>query len=157
MTYRVAQALQALKVALLLICCLTLLPVSSAHAQGVGQDRPSARTRRLPFKVILTGFLNTDPAPEALAVIQLGLTGFRGQYQLEVTSVAAPNAPGLTPQQIFLHRVGKRSADLDVTGPRDKLEKIAQSQPGTPLELTGWYAQRDGEFRLENVRIVGFE
>ncbi len=159
MTYRVTQALQALKVVLLLICCLTL-PVSSVDAQGgagVGGDRPSAKTRRFPFKVILTGFLNTDPAPEALAVIQLGLTGYRGQYQLEVTSVKAPNAPGLTPRQILLHRVGKRSADLDVTGPRDKLEKIAQSQPGTPLELTGWYAQRDGEFRLENVRIVGFE
>ena len=157
MTYRVTQAL---KIALLFICCFTLLPTSSVGAQGgagVGGDRPSAKTRRFPFKVILTGFLNTDPAPDALAVIQLGLTGYRGQYQVEVTSVKAPNAPGLTPRQIFLHRVGKRSADLDVTGPRDKLEKIAQSQPGTPLELTGWYAQRDGEFRLEKVRIVGFE
>ena len=53
--------------------------------------------------------------------------------------------------------LGKRLSDLDVTGPRNTLEKIAQSQPGTPLELTGWYAQRDGEFRLEKVRIVGFE
>ena len=151
---------QALKVLLLLICCLTLLPASFADAQGaagVGGDRPSAKTRRFPFKVILTGFLNTDPAPEALAVMQLGLTGYRGQYQLEVTSVKAPNAPGLTPRQILLHRLGKRLSDLDVTGPRNTLEKIAQSQPGTPLELTGWYAQRDGEFRLEKVRIVGFE
>ena len=61
---------QALKVLLLLICCLTLLPASFADAQGsagVGGDRPSAKTRRFPFKVILTGFLNTDPAPEELA------------------------------------------------------------------------------------------
>lgn len=145
---------------LLLFCCLSLLPASSVWAQGgvgVGGDRPSAKTRRFPFKVVVTGFLNTDPAPDALAVIQLGVTGYRGDFQLEVTNVTAPNSPQLTPRQIFLHRAGKRKADLDVTGPRDTLAKIAQAQPGTPLELTGWYAQRDGEFRLENVRIVGFE
>lgn len=143
------------------LCCVTLLWASAASAQwggvGTGSDRPTAKTRRAPFKVVMTGFLNTDPAPEALAVIQLGLTGYRGQYQLEVTTVKAPDVPRITPRQILLHRVGKRSADLDVTGPRDMLEKIAQSQPGTPLELTGWYAQRDGEFRLDKVRIVGFE
>ena len=105
----------------------------------------------------MVGFLNTDPAPDALAVIQLGLTGYRGTFQLEVTSITAPDSPRLTPRQIFLHRAGKREADLDVTGHRDVLAKIAQSQPGTPLELTGWYAQRDGEFRLDNVRIIGFE
>lgn len=145
---------------LLLVCCLSLLPASSVWAQGgvgVGGDRPSAKTRRFPFKVVVTGFLNTDPAPDALAVIQLGVTGYRGDFQLEVTNVTAPDSPQLTPRQIFLHRAGKRKADLDVTGPRDTLAKVAQAQPGTPLELTGWYAQRDGEFRLENVRIVGFE
>ena len=145
---------------LLLFCCLSLLPTASVLAQGgvgVGGDRPSAKTRRFPFKVVVTGFLNTDPAPDALAVIQLGVTGYRGDFQLEVTNVTAPDSPQLTPRQIFLHRAGKRKADLDVTGPRDTLAKIAQAQPGTPLELTGWYAQRDGEFRLENVRIVGFE
>ena len=145
---------------LLLLCCLSLLLAPSVWAQGgvgVGGDRPSAKTRRFPFKVVVTGFLNTDPAPDALAVIQLGVTGYRGDFQLEVTNITAPNSPQLTPRQIFLHRAGKRKADLDVTGPRDTLAKIAQAQPGTPLELTGWYAQRDGEFRLENVRIVGFE
>lgn len=156
----------ALTILLLLVCCLSLLPapsvwVSSAvWAQGgvgVGGDRPSAKTRRFPFKVVVTGFLNTDPALDALAVIQLGVTGYRGDFQLEVTNVTAPDSPQLTPRQIFLHRAGKRKADLDVTGPRDTLAKVAQAQPGTPLELTGWYAQRDGEFRLENVRIVGFE
>ena len=156
----------ALTTSLFLVCCLSLLPTpavmapSSVWAQGgagVGGDRPSAKTRRFPFKVVVTGFLNTDPAPDALAVIQLGVTGYRGDFQLEVTNVTAPNSPRLTPRQIFLHRAGKRKADLDVTGPRDALAKIAQAQPGTPLELTGWYAQRDGEFRLEDVRIVGFE
>ena len=132
-------------------------PVKAQGGIGVGGDRPSAKTRRFPFKVEITGFLNTDPAPDALAVLRLGLTGYRGEFQLEVTQVAAPNSPGLTPRQILLHRVGKRRADLDVTGPRSMLDKIAQSQPGTPLELTGWYAQRDGEFRLDEVRIVGFE
>ena len=148
------------KTALILVWCLTLLPAVPVWAQGsagVGGDRPSAKTRRFPFKVVVVGFLNTDPAPDALAVIQLGLTGYRGEFQLEVTSITAPDSPRLTPRQIFLHRTGKREADLDVTGPRDVLAKIAQSQPGTPLELTGWYAQRDGEFRLDDVRIIGFE
>lgn len=148
------------KAMLILVCCASLLPTAPVWAQsgaGVGGDRPSAKTRRFPFKVVVIGFLNTDPAPDALAVIRLGLTGYRDDFQLEVTSVTAPNSPRLTPRQIFLHRAGKRKADLDVTGPRDTLAKIAQSQPGTPLELTGWYAQRDGEFRLENVRVVGFE
>ena len=151
---------KALTTSLFLVCCLSLLPAPSVWAQGgvgVGGDRPSAKTRRFPFKVVVTGFLNTDPAPDALAVIQLGVTGYRGDFQLEVMNITAPNSPRLTPRQIFLHRAGKRKADLDVTGPRDTLAKIAQAQPGTPLELTGWYAQRDGEFRLENVRIVGFE
>ncbi len=150
----------ALTTSLFLVCCLSLLPAPAVMAQGgagVGGDRPSAKTRRFPFKVVVTGFLNTDPAPDALAVIQLGVTGYRGDFQLEVTNVSAPDSPRLTPRQIFLHRAGKRKADLDVSGPRDMLTKIAQAQPGTPLELTGWYAQRDGEFRLDNVRIVGFE
>ena len=148
------------KTALVLVWCLALLPAVPVWGQGgagVGGDRPSAKTRRFPFKVVVVGFLNTDPAPDALAVIQLGLTGYRGEFQLEVTSITAPDSPRLTPRQIFLHRTGKREADLDVTGPRDVLAKIAQSQPGTPLELTGWYAQRDGEFRLDTVHIIGFE
>ena len=69
--------------ALLLVCCLSLLPTASVLAQGgagVGGDRPSAKTRRFPFKVVVTGFLNTDPAPDALAVIQLGVTGYRGDF-----------------------------------------------------------------------------
>lgn len=154
------QSRKTLRTVLILAWCLAVLPAVSVWAQGgvgVGGDRPSAKTRRFPFKVVVVGFLNTDPAPDALAVIQLGLTGYRGAFQLEVTSITAPDSPRLTPRQIFLHRTGKREADLDVTGPRDVLAKIAQSQPGTPLELTGWYAQRDGEFRLDNVRIIGFE
>ena len=59
----------------LLISCVAFGPHLEAWAQGVGHDRPSARTRRIPFKVKLSGFLNTDPEPEALAVLNLGLTG----------------------------------------------------------------------------------
>ena len=110
----------------------------------------------MPFKVKLSGFLNTDPAPDAIAVLNLGPTGYRGQYQMEVVDIKAPDSPKMTPRQILLHRQGKRSIDLDVTGPRDLLKKIAQSQPGTPLALAAWDAQRDGEFRLESVDVIGF-
>ena len=61
--------LKALKTALFLICCLSLLPTPSVLAQGgvgVGGDRPSAKTRRFPFKVVVTGFLNTGPGPGCL-------------------------------------------------------------------------------------------
>ena len=159
MTPHGAQHLQhplRLAVLALLISCFAFGPHLEAWSQGIGHDRPSARTRRAPIKVKLSGFLNTDPAPEALAVLNLGLTGFRGQYQLEVAAIEAVNSPQMTPRQILLHREGKRRIDLDVTGPRELLSKIAQSQPGTPLALTAWYTQRDGEFRLESVDIIGF-
>ena len=145
-----------LSVAMILIGCFLLTQVPEALAQGVGYDKTTARSRRMPFKVKLSGFLNTDPAEDALAVLNLGLTGFRGQFQMEVVDIKAPDSPKMTPRQILLHRQGKRSIDLDVTGPRELLEKIAQSQPGTPLALTAWYAQRDGEFRLESVDVIGF-
>ena len=146
----------AISLMLLLLACFAFAPLLEAWAQGVGGDRPSARSRRAPFKVKISGFLNTDPAPDAIAVLNLGLTGYRGQYQMEVVSIEAVDAPQMTPRQILLHREGKRDIDLDVTGPRELLSKIAQSQPGTPLALTAWYAQRDGEFRLESVDIIGF-
>ena len=138
------------------VAFLVFLFPDNLLAQGIGHDKTTARTRRAPFKVQLSGFLNTDPAEEAIAVLNLGLTGFRGKFQLEVMSITAVDSPKMTPRQILLHRSGKRAVDLDVTGPRPLLSKIAQSQPGTPLSLTAWYSQRDGEFRLDSVDVIGF-
>jgi len=146
-------------IAILLIYGMSIGAASFAGAQsgvGVGSSRPEAETRRTPYKMELRGFLNTKPAPDALAVIELGLTGFRGQYQLEVTHAGAPDLPRITSSQI-LKQVWKRDVDLDVTGPRPLLAKIGQAQPGTPLALIGWFHPRDRQYRLDSVKIIGFE
>lgn len=143
------------------IVWLVALTVSpwSASAQipfGLGGDNPESDTSRTPFRIKLSGFLNTRPEEGSVAVITLGISTYRETYQFEVVTLEAVDNPRIS-QSAILQQVGKHHVDFDLVGPRELLSKVAQAQPGTPLAITGFFQQRNRTLRLERVDIIGMD
>jgi hypothetical protein len=143
----------------LIVACCLLSPASASLAQpapGVGSSRPESEYSRHPLKVKLSGFLNTRPEEGSLALIHLGIAAYQETYQFEVVTLEAVDRERVTPEAL-LRPTKNREIAYQLTGSRELLSKVAQSQPGTPLTIVGFLRQREGEIQLLSVDVVGFE
>ena len=120
---------------------------------GIGGGNSIDETSRYPIKIELRGFLNTDPEPETLVLISLGVSTFRVVYRFDVRQARIVDYPRL-PVSAILRRAGKYSVDFFVIGRRELLTKIGQSPPGTPLIVTGMFQQRRRKLQLLSIDIV---
>jgi len=136
-----------------------LSPVSFGLAQGVpgiSGENPESEFRQEPFKIKLSGFINTKPDEESLAVVTLGIGLYRETYQFEVVKAEAIDYPRVSAHAI-LQQVRKHTIDFDLIGPKEMLSKIGQAEPGTPLALVGMYRPRDRTLQLLSVSILGMD
>jgi hypothetical protein len=128
-----------------------------AQAFGVGSgSNPESEDRKEPYRLKMSGFLNTKPEEGSLGLVTLGISTFRETYKFDVGNVEAPDYPQLSSSAI-LRQVGRYSVDFSLVGPRELLSKVGQAEPGTPLALSGFFTPYNRSFRLENVQIIGME
>ena len=142
-----------------LAAVLCLLPTSFAHAQTFGAgagENPDSENRREPFKIKMSGFLNSLPDAQSLGLVTLGIRTFNETYKFDISSLEAPDYPQLSSKSI-LRQVGKYDVDFNVIGPRDLLSKIGQAEPGTPFAIVGYFTPRDRSLRLESISVIGME
>jgi len=148
--------LKAIIIALLVFGMLSLLRVSVlAQAPGIGFSHPESESSRTPFKIKLSGFLNTQPGDEK-SVIKFSIGIYRETYQFEITNVEAVDRERTTARAI-IDPTEHREVAFDITGPKNLLSKIAQAQPGTPLAITGFLQQRERKIQVTEVDVIGFE
>ena len=95
---------------------------------GIGSSNPWDDNSRTPFKITMSGFLNTKPEEGNIEVVTLGISSFRTEYQYEIMEIDAPYYPQMSTRMI-LQKMGKRSVDFNLMGPRALLSKVAQSPP----------------------------
>jgi hypothetical protein len=136
----------------------------SAHPQagvGVGSSRPEHETSRVPLKIKFSGVINTHPgemilkpAEDSLGIIKFSIGVYRETYEFEVVNLEAVGRERVTPRAILEGAEG-REVVFDVTGPNDLLSKIAQSEPGTPLTITGFLQQRECRMQVTEVETIG--
>jgi hypothetical protein len=88
--------------------------------------------------------------------MKLGISSFRETYLFDLTNVEAVDRERITARAILEPTEGREIA-YDLTGPRNLLSKIAQSQPGTPLAITGFIQQRERKMQVTEVQVIGFE
>lgn len=129
-------------------------PTSAQVPFGLGGDNPESDTSRTPFRIKLSGFINTRPEENSVAVVTLGISKYRETYQFEVVTVEAVDNPRVS-QSAILQQVGKHQVDFELVGPQGLLSKIAQAPPGTPLAIVGFFQQRNRNLRLESVEVIG--
>jgi hypothetical protein len=128
-----------------------------AQSFGVGSgSNPESEDRKEPYRLKMSGFLNTKPEEGSLGLVTLGISTFSETYKFDVGNVEAPDYPQLSSSAI-LRRVGRYSVDFNLVGPRDLLSKIGQAEPGTPLALSGFFTPYNRTFRLESVQIIGMD
>ncbi|MGE0682038.1 MAG: hypothetical protein AB7P69_14205 [Candidatus Binatia bacterium] len=124
---------------------------------GVGSgSNPESEDRKEPYRLKMSGFLNTKPEEGSLGLITLGISTFSETYKFDVGSVEAPDYPQLSSSAV-LRQVGRYSVDFNLIGPRELLSKIGQAEPGTPLALSGFFTPYNRTLRLESVQIIGMD
>ena len=116
-------------------------------------DNASDENSRYPIEIELRGFLNTDPGPDSLGVVSLGVTSYSGIYKFDIRRARVVHEIRI-PISAILRRVGKYEIDFNVSGRRELLSKIGQSPPGTPLIITGMFQQRRRRLTLLTIEIV---
>src|SRR5262245_41635113 len=67
----------------------------SGAAVGAGSN-PESEDRKEPYKIKLSGFLNTKPEEGSIGQVTLGIDMFREHYQFDVGSLEAPDYPRLS-------------------------------------------------------------
>jgi hypothetical protein len=128
-----------------------------AQTFGAGSgSNPESEDRKEPYRLKMSGFLNTKPEEGSLGLVTLGINTFPETYKFDVGNVEAPDYPQLSSSAI-LRQVGRYSVDFNLVGPRELLSKIGQAEPGTPLALTGFFTPYNRTFRLESVQIIGMD
>jgi hypothetical protein len=131
----------------------TLVSTVLAQAPVGGGDSASSDQSRTPFRIKLSGFLNTEPQ-EGSKVLKLGITDFQETYQFELIKVESVDDKQVG-EAAILQQVGKFAVDFDLIGSRELLSKVGQADPGTPLTLVGFFTQRSRKLQLESVEVVG--
>jgi len=137
---------------------MLLLSESFALAQspvGGGMDGAGSDQSRTPFRIKLSGFLNTKPE-EGSKVLKLGINSFGETYQFELVKAEAVDDTQIG-EAAILQQVGKYGVDFDLIGPRELLSKVGQAEPGSPLAIVGFFTQRNRKLQLESVEIIGLE
>ena len=143
----------------LVTCCSFVLlffcssPTVVAQVPPGGMDGATSDASRTPFKIKLSGFLNTQPE-EGSKVLKLGINSFGETYQFELIKAEAVDDKQIG-ETAILQQVGKYAVDFDLVGPRNLLSKVGQAEPGTPLTIVGFFTQRNRKLQLESVEIVG--
>jgi hypothetical protein len=136
------------------LSCTATVWAQGGGAPG-GMESSTSDTSRSPFRIKLSGFLNTNPE-EGSKVLKLGINAFGETYQFELIK-----AESLDDKQVgemaILQQVGKYAVDFDLTGSRELLSKIGQADPGTPLTIVGFFTQRSRKLQLESVEVVGLK
>jgi hypothetical protein len=119
---------------------------------SIGGDNPASENARTPFQVRFKGFLNSRPDSKSLALVSLGIAKYSETYQFEVIEVKAVDHPEyIVNSRQILQQAGKYSVDYNVIGPSNLLSKIAQAQPGTPLQIMAMFQQRRRKLTLLSV------
>ena len=144
---------------LLLAASVYLSSASCVAAQTFGAgagENPDSESRREPFKIKMSGFLNSQPDEQSLGLVTLGIKSYGETYKFAVSTLAAPDYSQLSPKAI-LRQVGKYDVDFNVIGAKDLLSKIGQAEPGTPFTIVGFFTPRDRSLRLESVLVIGMD
>ncbi len=150
-----------LSAVMLSFCILTPIhwTASAAIAQfpaiptALGFDSGASEDSRYPIKIELRGFLNSDPKPESLGVVSLGVNSYQGIYKFDIRQARVVDAIRIPISSILRH-AGKYVVDFNVSGRRELLTKIGQSPPGTPLVITGMFQQRRHRLTLLSIDVV---
>lgn len=121
---------------------------------GVGSSHPGDENSRMPVKVKLSGFINTLPGESSIATIKLGIGIYHETYQFDVVNLEAADRDRVSAQKL-LQPADTREVAWDLTGSKELLSKIAQSEPGTPLAITGFLQPRERKIQLTEVEIIG--
>src|SRR5262245_13980928 len=149
--------LRSLTFVFMIVTVLASASVVLAQAWGVGAgSNPESEDRKEPYKIKMSGFLNTKPEEGSIGQVTLGINTFRETYQFDVGSLEAPDYPQLSANTIF-RQARKRAVDFNLIGPQDLLSKIGQAEPGTPLAIVGFFYPYNGNLHLESVHIIGME
>lgn len=111
------------------IACSPILPAFAQVPFGLGGDNPESDTSRTPFRIKLSGFINTRPEENSVAVVTLGISKYRETYQFEVVTVEALDNPRIS-QSAILQQVGKHQVDFELVGPNDLLSKMPRLRRG---------------------------
>jgi len=98
---------------------------------GAGEN-PDSENRREPYKIKMSGFLNSLPDEQSLGLVTFGIKTFGETYKFDISALEAPDYPQLSPTAI-LRQVGKSEVNFNLIGSKDLLSKIGQAEPGTPL------------------------
>ena len=134
---------------------LCFSPLVFAQVPPGGMDGATSDQSRTPFKIKLTGFLNTQPE-ESSKVLKLGINSFGETYQFELIKAEAVDDKQIG-EMAILQQVGKYAVDFDLVGPRNLLSKVGQAEPGTPLTIVGFFTQRNRKLQVESVDVVGLK
>lgn len=138
------------------ISCLVTVPSTFGQSLGLSDYNPWDENSRTPFKVEMSGFLNSKPEEGNIEVVTLGINSFREEYQFEIVDISAPDYAQVSTRMI-LQKVGRRGIDFNLVGPRALLSKVAQAPPGSPLKIVGLYEQRKQRLQLTEVKVIGME
>ncbi|MBI3797702.1 MAG: hypothetical protein HY268_12145 [Deltaproteobacteria bacterium] len=144
---------------LLLAMGISLTSISAVAAQTFGAgagENPDSENRREPFKIKMSGFLNSQPDEQSLGLVTFGIRSYGETYKFDISALEAPEYPQLSPRAI-LRQVGKTDVDFNLIGPKDLLSKIGQAEPGTPFAIVGYFTPRDRSLRLESISVIGME
>ncbi len=133
--------------------CLSTTVSAQAQVPPGGMDGATSDQSRTPFRIKLSGFLNTKPE-EGSKVLKLGISTFGETYQFELVKAEAVDDKQIG-EKAILQQVGKYAVDFEVVGARDLLSKIGQAEPGSPLAITGFFTQRNRKLQLESVEVIG--
>jgi len=128
---------------------------------GVGGDNEWSENAKTPFRIKLSGVINTQPeeqtlqaGEQSLGVVTLRVGTFNETYQFEIVTAEALDNPQVSARMI-LQKMHKYGVDFELTGPKDLLSKVGQAEPGTPLTLIGAYMQYNRTLVLQNVETIG--
>ena len=143
----------------LLVGVVSLTSISSVTAQMFGTgagENPDSENRREPYKIKMSGFLNSLPDEQSLGLVTFGIKTFGETYKFDISALEAPDYPQLSPTAI-LRQVGKSEVNFNLIGSKDLLSKIGQAEPGTPLSIVGYFRPRDRTLQLESLSVIGMD
>jgi hypothetical protein len=135
--------------------CVSTTTSGQAQVPPGGMDGATSDQSRTPFRIKLSGFLNTKPE-EGSKVLTLGISTFGETYQFELVKAEAVDDKQIG-EMAILQQVGKYPVDFDLVGTRDLLSKVGQAEPGSPLAITGFFTQRNRKLQIEKVEVIGLD
>jgi len=114
---------------------------------GGGSSTGSA-TSRTPFKVRLTGFLQTKTKKQAMpGLVTFDISSLDKSYLFALAALEAVDQPRISPRKV-LWTIRRYENNFDVVGPTQLLSRIANAGPGTYITLTGFLTLRNRRLQI---------